>query len=547
MREPFYMVNDTVILNFSNEYHHNLSQLVSSGGFKLFLERYLKDLAMRDIVTFEWLTRNRKLEEMVNEMVVLTKQLLVLDIDEIYNPLVEVLNRMKTLFVVEDAYNYWRSKHRFSLINASSANLSFNSFIEADSKYNQLVLQLYRICQEKLHGRKNSVYRQMQAGTNGGCLVKRYRWQPYSNCSFLKNIVFINKVVLKTPMVLNFENSEVTAEFVKLDYAPIKNAGLNQLDWLCLPVKVGDLLCFVYIYKDFLASGLLLANLFEIAEEEECSRCKPDIIFIYGSQDEQNSCGYYYDDINNIFIGSVSYSFKIDCISFLKEAILKLHNLTKLNKKQLPIQGTMIRVCFLDRTVRSVVLIGDNVAGKMAIIEAVKKLSQLDNGNKRIIKTDVIFDDSVSFKMVNNHVAVNGSETGSLINISQLDKTAGYKDLERTIFINPETKDSKAIVPITTYNLICAPHRIDMVLYIDDGEDKNGLEKLNDLKSNWEVFISKSKINSEKEPTKRVFTDIFSQLISDSVYIGQLYIKNKEVKDDIIEAVRQLLSKMKEI
>lgn len=199
MREPFYMVNDTVILNFSSEYHQSLEQLVSSEGFKMFLARYLKDLAIRDIITFKWLTKSRKLEEMVAEIVVLAKQLLVLEIDEIYNPLVEFLNRTKTLFVLEDAYNYWRSKQRFSVVNASNENRYFNSFIEADSKFNQLVLQLYRILKEKLQGKTNIVYHQLQAGTGGGCIIKHYKWQPPAGYNFLKNIVFLNMVILKTP------------------------------------------------------------------------------------------------------------------------------------------------------------------------------------------------------------------------------------------------------------------------------------------------------------------------------------------------------------
>ena len=222
MREPFYMVDDTVILNFSSEYHQSLDQLVSSDGFKLFLERYLKDLAVRDIITFEWLTKSRKLEEMVNEIVVLTKQLLVLDIDEIYNPLVDVLNRTKTLFVLEDAYNYWRSKQRFSLINASSGNLSFNSFIEVDSKYNQLILQLYRTCQKKLRNKKSNVYRQLQAGTNGGCVIKRYKLALFNGYTFLKNVMFINTIVLKTPMVLHHKVNETSFDFKQLDSNPIK-------------------------------------------------------------------------------------------------------------------------------------------------------------------------------------------------------------------------------------------------------------------------------------------------------------------------------------
>ncbi len=542
MREPFYMVDDTVILNFSNEYHQRLDQLVSSDGFKLFLERYLKDLAVRDIITFEWLTKSRKLEEMVNEIVVLTKQLIVLDIDEIYNPLVDVLNRTKTLFVLEDAYNYWRSKQRFSLINASSGNLSFNSFIEADSKYNQLILQLYRSCQKKLRGKKSNVYRQLQAGTNGGCIIKRYKLELFNGYTFLKNVMFINTIVLKTPMVLHHKVNETASDFKQLKSNPIKNAGINQSDWLCFPANVGNLLCFVYLHKDYIANGLALANLFDLATEEQCMKIKPDVICIYGSQDENSSYGYYYDDVNNIYIGAIPYSFRINDIAFLKEAVLALHDLSKLNKNQLPVKGSLIRLCFSDMTVKTAFISG--VKSKIIeVIEAIRKLSFQDNSKKRLVKIDVIFDEAGSLKLENSQVVINGSEIGSLISLNHSAKTLNHKDIERSVFINPETKDVKAIIPITSYDLICASHKLDMVLYVNSDVKKTGLEKVADIKIIKEAFVSKRLNKSEK-----VFIDIFSQLIKDEVYFGQLYLNNNaDCKDGIIEIAKQLLEMMKDI
>lgn len=542
MREPFYMVDDTVILNFSNEYHQRLDQLVSSDGFKLFLERYLKDLAVRDIITFEWLTKSRKLEEMVNEIVVLTKQLIVLDIDEIYNPLVDVLNRTKTLFVLEDAYNYWRSKQRFSLINASSGNLSFNSFIEADSKYNQLILQLYRSCQKKLRGKKSNVYRQLQAGTNGGCIIKRYKLELFNGYTFLKNVMFINTIVLKTPMVLHHKVNETASDFKQLKSNPIKNAGINQSDWLCFPANVGNLLCFVYLHKDYIANGLALANLFDLATEEQCMKIKPDVICIYGSQDENSSYGYYYDDVNNIYIGAIPYSFRINDIAFLKEAVLALHDFSKLNKNQLPVKGSLIRLCFSDMTVKTAFISG--VKSKIIeVIEAIRKLSFQDNSKKRLVKIDVIFDEAGSLKLENSQVVINGSEIGSLISLNHSAKTLNHKDIERSVFINPETKDVKAIIPITSYDLICASHKLDMVLYVNSDVKKTGLEKVADIKIIKEAFVSKRLNKSEK-----VFIDIFSQLIKDEVYFGQLYLNNNaDCKDGIIEIAKQLLEMMKDI
>ncbi len=547
MRQPFYMVKETIILNFSNEYHQSLDQLVSSKGFKIFIERYLKDLAIRDIITFEWLTKSRKLEEMVEEIVVLAKQLLVLDLDEIYNPLVEVLNRTKTLFIIEDAYNYWCSKRRFSIINASSGNLTFNSFVEADNRYNQLVLSLYRTTKEKLSGKENNVYRKLQVATNGGCVIKRYNWETFNSYNFLKNVLFVNTVILKTPMMLKQTAIDTNNKFINLNNNPIKNARINQNDWLCYPAKVGDLLSFIYFHKDFIASGLSLANLFELASEKECLNKKPDMIFIYGNQDEKNNDGYYYDETNDIFIGSLSYSFNNDYLVSLKEAILQLHNVLKLKRQQLPISGSMLRVCFSDLSIKSIVLVGDEVS-KTQVIETIKVLSLQEDYKKRIVKADIVFDEIGCFKLENNQVVVNGSQIGTVVDITKLNKISFYQDIERAIFLNQEGKEIKVILPITFYDLICASHKIDMLLYVNKDSSKNSLEKIEDIKEAQEIFVLEKIDKSERKLVKNIFDKIFNQLFNDGIYIGQLNIKNSvEDKDAIIELARKVIEKMKEI
>ena len=170
---------------------------------------------------------------------------------------------------------------------------------------------------------------------------------------------------------------------------------------------------------------------------------KPDVICIYGSQDENSGCGYYYDDVNNIYVGAIPYSFRINDIAFLKESVLTLHDLSKLNKNQLPVKGSLIRLCFSDMTVKTVFLVG--VKSKIIeVIEAMRKLSFQDKSEKRLVKVDIIFDDAGSLKLENSQIVINGSEIGLLISLDQAAKTLNHKDIERSVFINPETKDAKS-------------------------------------------------------------------------------------------------------
>ncbi|MBR0385719.1 MAG: hypothetical protein IJI05_04145, partial [Erysipelotrichaceae bacterium] len=287
MREAFYMNDRTVILNYSKGYYQNMEDLLNSEGFTMFISNYLKYLAVNHIRTYAWLTNGRGEEEMCKELVYITKQLLVLNPEEIFKPLMEDVNRMRALFIVEDAYNFWRRKQRFSIVNStSSQSLAFGSFMDADAHYNQLVLSLYRICEEKLQGHQNRVYRQLQAGTNASCVVQNYRWKVLPGYSNLKGIPFINTVMLRTPIILHPESNKRTGTFEETDVNPLRNSRINYNDYFCFPIKVSDLLCFVYFHRDFMANGLSLANLFELATEEDCVQRKPDLLCIFGNPDE---------------------------------------------------------------------------------------------------------------------------------------------------------------------------------------------------------------------------------------------------------------------
>ena len=100
MRKSFYMNDRTVIINFSAGYCESCEDILSSEGFGIFLGRYLKDLAVREINIYSWLTKGRDLDVIVSELTRLFKQLLVLKLDEMLDPMVDELNRLKLLFIV---------------------------------------------------------------------------------------------------------------------------------------------------------------------------------------------------------------------------------------------------------------------------------------------------------------------------------------------------------------------------------------------------------------------------------------------------------------
>lgn len=189
------------------------------------------------------------------------------------------------LEIIEDAYHEWRSLQRFGFMTSDNApDFGINTLVYKDSHLNDLILRTYRLFEEKLKGRPNLVYRQVQAGTNA-CFSVHHQEAPFAEgYEKLAEIPVIDTVMLRTPMILHPKSSKRTGMFTETDVNPMNYLNLNPEEWFCFPMKVGGLLCYVYFNAKYTASALSLANLFEIATKEETS-AKPDLVVIFGNED----------------------------------------------------------------------------------------------------------------------------------------------------------------------------------------------------------------------------------------------------------------------
>lgn len=570
MKDSFYMGNKTVVVNLSGQFYQTTEDIVASDGFSVFLKRYFQELAVRDIRVFRWLTNGRSLEEMVPSVITIAKQLLVLSEVEISKTILNKLDRIKTLYIVEDAYNYWRSKQRFSVVNNNTIPTAVNNFIDMDTHYNQLILQLYRCCEEKLQGRSNKVYRQMHSGTNASCVISNYKWKTASGYGHLRNIPFVIRVMLRTPILFHFESNKREGSFVEVEDNPVASFQYNNKDWLCMPLKVNDLLCYTYFHKDYMANGVSLANLFELADEEECHSRKPDLIVLFGNQDDKEQCGFYHDQKNDIWIGSVSDHWRAEYFGYIKKAILTLHNLCKMSRGALPVHGSMMEIYFRDGSRKSLILIGDSGAGKSESIEAIRHLSAIKKKEGKSIKRiEVVFDDMGSLKISGDKVVANGTETGAFVRLDDLSNASAYQDMERSVFINPEKENARVILPVTNYESVCADHQVDMVLYANNYEERTGVERFENYEQGRQVFIDGKRMamNTTQEKglsstyfanpfgpmqkqqlCQQLMDQIFNQLYANGVFVGQLFTNlGTEHKEKIEESAGELLDLLKKL
>ncbi|MBQ6654204.1 MAG: hypothetical protein IJM79_01615 [Erysipelotrichaceae bacterium] len=543
MKESLYLAGETVIVNLSSRFYNSTEEIVSSDGFAVFLERYFKELAVRDIRVYRWLTNGRPLEEMVPSLIELTKSLLIAPAGRGRPQEMSELDCMKALYIVEDCYRSWRSRSRFTVISGNRADALAENFGEYDEKYSSLIRQLYRSCLEKLSGRAEKVIRETSGGTSGSCLLTKYRIRLPRGYASLRNIPFVARLLLKTPLMMDFDGAEDNIRPISLTANPLASFKLDSRDYYCLPLKVADLLCLTYFHKDYLAQAVCLANLFELAGENDCLEKKADLICLFGLPSDSQQIGYYHDVKNGIHLAAVYRNYRDESFVSIRNAILTLHDLAQLDRGRLPVRGSMMDIFFRDDSRKSLLLLGETGAGKSETLEALRSLSDEVRSDKTVKRLEVVFDGVGSLKIADGQVVANGSETGGFERIGNLSQSV-VRDVEKGIFINMQKPDAMVILPFSGYETVRADHRVDMVLYANNYENTAGVERFADYEDcrscliegkrvirddeGREMLVSGSPMKfcltrQQSESYLSIMDEIFGRLLENGVFTGQLY------------------------
>lgn len=483
MKDAIYIKKQTAVLNFSTFFPTTSEEFLSSDGFRVIAKHYLLDLEKRDQVSFAWLVEKDSIEDFIPKMIRYLKLLLVLDLSEFTQSESKDIYRVGRL--VEDFYNYWRNLQRVSTIKLSSSSSGqVSNFIDADTRFNSLIISTYRAFQEKIQGYKNKVYRQLQAGTNASMVLRDVKWDMPLGYETLKGIPFVDSILLRTPLLLHPEGTKRYGSFILSDVNPFEQLKLNRHEWFCYPAKVGELLIFVYVHFDFSFSGITNANLFELASPSEIINRKPDGIVLFGLDDKSEESTYSYDSTNDFWVAKVPYMTKIEYYGYMKKMVLTMHNAIMMKKKWLPIHGSMINIHFKGRAPIGVVFMGDSGAGKSETIEAMQLLN-----HPELVSMDVIFDDMGSFHIENGKLVAQGTEIGAFIRLDDLDKGSPYKTMDRSIFMNPESVNARVVIPVSPYSMIVENHPVHYFFYANNYVKEVGLKTVSQASELKNVFI----------------------------------------------------------
>jgi hypothetical protein len=303
-----------------------------------------------------------------------------------------------------------------------------------------------------------------------------------------------------------------------------------------------------------------MGNLFELATVEEL-RKKPDMIVLFGNEDGKDATDFYYDKEEDLWVGCLSHNEKIEYFGYMKKMCLTLHNLAQMKRGWLPIHGAFVNITLKNGKRKGIMLMGDSGAGKSESIEALK------NVGKDVIKNiEVVFDDMGTIHLENGVPYGQGTEIGAFIRLDDLDPGTPYRDMDRSIFMNPESSNNaRVITPAAPYEVIAMNHKIDLFAYANNYDDKLGLARFESVDAakgtfvegkrmakgtTQEVGISTTYFANPFGPMQKqeicdpLIDQVFTALRDNGVFVGEIYTHlglSKENRDGINLAAQQLL------
>ena len=182
---------------------------------------------------------------------------------------------------------------------------------------------------------------------------------------------------------------------------------------------------------------------------------------------------------------------------------------------------------------------GDSGAGKSESIEALRAL-----GKEKIRKIEVVFDDMGSIHVEDGIPYGQGTEIGAFIRLDDLDKGTPYRDMDRSIFMNPDSANARVITPAAPYDVVAQNHRIDLFCYANNYDDQIGMREIEDLEeakaiykegkrmalgTTQEIGISKTYFANPFGPMQKqeicdpLIDEVFAVLKQNHVYIGEIF------------------------
>jgi hypothetical protein len=421
-------------------------------------------------------------------------------------------------------YDYWRAFNRYMVLKSMPGAMAyerrpyraFNFTVQA---FQETVRGLYRDICENISGDHPTVYRQVAAGCNVGLIaVPGEMPLPTAYAVKLYGIPVLRQLLINPPMILNPPMNTRSGRFERVADNPIAQMDLDKARFLCYPIQVGPLVILVYFHERFIGLASSMANLFDLATEEQLSR-KPDAVFVYGAPVESLKrfgdlpTVFYDDERNGMLAGFVPLEDRFGYFGYVKKMVLTLHNIVMMKRGRMPFHGAMTRIHLAGGVTKNLLLIGDTATGKSETLEALRL-----SARSVVRELTVIADDMGSLEITKDGAVLGyGTETGAFIRLDDLQQGYAFGQIDRAIIMSPHQVNARVILPVTTLEEVLHGYPVDMLLYANNFEQVDAthpiIERFDSAERALEVFgegksMSKGTTTS-KGLTQSYFANIF--------------------------------------
>ncbi len=483
LEKRFNIEKNQVILHSTGTICTTAGELVHSGVFERVVGRFCEVLREQDAPAIQPFLPGYRTDRSWEGVVSLLRLLVENTLDEVaqMHPEQQVFlqpeNRLRLHEFVEKLYDFWRGFDRFMVLKSEPGKSrfekrpyrSFNTTIETLA---HIVRATYRDICENITGDHPRIYRQAHAGCDVGLIaVPRPAKMPEEYTAKLKDIPFIRQVWIAPPMIIDPPTNTRTGQFQRIEKNPLLSVDVDPEKWLCYPAQVGPLVIFVYFHEFFMDLGCSLANLFEIATDEQIAR-GPDALYLYGTAPEQMAAYgslptvFYDDEKNGLLAGAIPAEDRFGYFGYLKKMTLTLHNIAMIKRGRMPYHGAMFRIAMKDGRAANIVILGDTATGKSESIEAFRLLARTQLRELRVIA-----DDMGSFEVKpDGTLAGYGTETGAFIRLDDLQQGYAFEQIDRAIIMSPQKVNARVVLPVTTLHEVLHGYPVDLLLYANNYE-----------------------------------------------------------------------------
>ena len=315
--------------------------------------------------------------------------------------------------------------------------------------------------------------RQVAAGAEVGVYAVRHKWPaPARYRELLAGIPFVRDLLLYPPLLLDPPMNTRTGQFTEVEQNPLDGLKLEREEWLCYPALVGRTVVFVYFHRRFMGLGLSLANLFEVASDEEIA-AGPDAVYLYGvppaalARFGDLPTVFHDDRRGRLLVAAVPLEDRFGYFGYLKKMVLTLHNVAAMDRGVMPFHGAYAR---LDARRRRP---GHGAPHRRHRHRARARRSRRCASPARAASARCASSPTTWARWRSAPTAELlgfGTEIGAFVRLDDLQQGYAFGQLDRSIIMSPNKVNARVVLPVTTLEDVLRGYPVDFLLYANNHE-----------------------------------------------------------------------------